>query len=335
MSDTAIYVGRRLLNLFLVIWIAGTLNFMIPRLIPGDPVDRAFATMATKRGSSTAEVEELKARWQETLGLDAPVHVQYVNYWLGLARLDLGISVASYPTKVTSLIGAALPWTLFLLGLSTLIAFTLGTLLGALLAWPRAPQALKVISPVFILLSAMPYYLLAILLIALFAGALRLFPPAAAFSPTLIVGWNLRSALDIGYHAILPSLSIVLGAVGFWALGSRALMIGVLGEDFITYAEAKGLSARRIFLRYGLRNALLPQVTALAIALGTVVSGAVLVEAIFAYPGLGGLLFESIKANDIFVINGIVTVLILTLGIAVFIIDLTLPILDPRIRRHR
>lgn len=327
------YLGRRLLNLVLVIWIAGTLNFMIPRLIPGDPVDRAFATMATRRGSSAADVEALKARWNDTLGLSAPLHVQYANYWLGIARMDLGLSVASYPTKVTSVIAAALPWTVFLLGFSTLIAFGLGTLLGALLAWPRAPRVLHAISPIFIVLSAMPYYLLAILLIALFAGVLRLFPPGSAFTPSLILGWNLKSALDIGYHAILPSLSIILGAVGFWALGSRALMIGVLGEDFITYAEAKGLSPRRIFLRYGLRNALLPQVTALAIALGTVVSGAVLVEAIFAYPGLGGLLYESIKTNDIFVINGIVTVLILTLAFAVFIIDLLLPILDPRIRR--
>ena len=139
---------------------------------------------------------------------------------------------------------------------------------------------------------------------------------------------------DVVYHALLPALSIILGAVGFWALGMRALMINVLGEDYIAYAESKGLASRRVFLRYGLRNALLPQVTALAIALGTVVSGAVLVEAIFAYPGLGGLLVKSIVGKDIFVINGIVTVLILTLGIAVFIIDLLVPILDPRIR-HR
>jgi peptide/nickel transport system permease protein len=164
---------------------------------------------------------------------------------------------------------------------------------------------------------------------------LRLLPPAAGFSPSLILGWNLRSAIDVAQHAVLPALSIVLGAIGFWALGSRALMVGVLGEDYITYAEAKGLPPRRIFLRYGVRNSLLPQITALAIALGTVVSGAVLVEAIFAYPGLGGLLYDAVKANDIFVINGVVTVLILTLGIAVFVIDLMLPVLDPRIRRGR
>jgi peptide/nickel transport system permease protein len=333
MGDTFAYVGRRFLNLLIVVWIAGTLNFVIPRLMPGDPVEQAFTTMATL-GQTQLDVNELKARWEKTLGLDAPVYVQYINYWTGIATLNLGISVAKFPVPVTSLIGAALPWTLGLLGFSTLIAFTLGTLLGALLAWPRSPRLLRVIAPAFMVLSAMPYYLLAILLIATFAIAIRIFPPAGGYSPTLILGPDLKSVTDVAYHALLPALSIILGAVGFWALGMRALMINVLGEDYITYAESKGLNSKRVFLRYGMRNALLPQVTALAIALGTVVSGAVLVEAIFAYPGLGGLLVKSIVGKDIFVINGIVTVLILTLGIAVFVIDLLLPILDPRIR-HR
>jgi peptide/nickel transport system permease protein len=184
-------------------------------------------------------------------------------------------------------------------------------------------------------LSAMPYYLLALVLISIFAIALRIFPPAGGYSPTLVLGLNMKSVLDVAHHAILPSLSIVLGAIGFWTIGMRALMVGTLGEDYIVYAESKGLKPRRVFLRYGLRNSLLPQVTALAIVLGTVVSGAVLVEAIFAYPGLGGLLVASITGGDIFVINGIVTILIITLGIAVFAIDLLLPVLDPRIRRSR
>ena len=145
-------------------------------------------------------------------------------------------------------------------------------------------------------LSAMPYYLLALVLISIFAIALRLFPPAGGYSPTLILGLNMKSVAGRRHHAILPSLSIVLGAIGFWTIGMRALMISVLGEDYIVYAESKGIKPRRIFLRYGLRNSLLPQVTALAIVLGTVVSGAVLVEAIFAYPGLGGLLVASITA---------------------------------------
>jgi peptide/nickel transport system permease protein len=334
MADILGYVARRFVNLVIVIWIAGTLNFAIPRLMPGDPVDQAFQSLAAQ-GAAQQDVARVKATWEKTLGLDAPIYVQYANYWTGIATLNLGVSVAKFPTPVTTLIASAVPWTLGLLGMSTIIAFTIGTLLGALLAWPRSPRILRVLAPAFMLLSAMPYYLLAILLIATFAITYRIFPPAGGSSPTLILGLDLRSAGDIAYHSLLPSLSIVLGAIGFWALGMRALMINVLGDDYITFAESKGLSPRRVFLRYGLRNALLPQVTALAIALGTVVSGAVLVEAIFAYPGLGGLLVKSITGKDIFVINGIVTILILTLGIAVFTIDLLLPILDPRIRHRR
>ena len=183
-------------------------------------------------------------------------------------------------------------------------------------------------------LSAMPYYLLALILISIFAVGLRIFPPAGGYSPTLILGPNLKSVFDVAYHAILPSLSIVLGAIGFWAIGMRALMVGVLGEDYIVYAESKGLKPRRVFLRYGLRNSLLPQVTALAIVLGTVVSGRDPRRGDLRLPGLGGLLVASILGKDIFVINGIVTILIVTLGIAVFTIDLLLPVLDPRIRRR-
>ena len=332
MMDTLTYVGRRLVNLFLVLWIAGTLNFAIPRMMPGDPVEQAFLALAVS-GGPTQDVAKVKAAYEEKLGLDKPILVQYANYWIGVATLDLGYSVIKFPARVTSVIGSSVPWTLGLLGMSTIIAFVIGTLLGAFLAWPKSARILHFLAPVFMVLSAMPYYLLALVLISIFAIALRLFPPAGGYSPTLILGLNMKSVLDVAHHAILPSLSIVLGAIGFWTIGMRALMIGVLGEDYIVYAESKGIKPRRIFLRYGLRNSLLPQVTALAIVLGTVVSGAVLVEAIFAYPGLGGLLVASITGGDIFVINGIVTILIVTLGIAVFTIDLLLPLLDPRIRQ--
>jgi peptide/nickel transport system permease protein len=186
-----------------------------------------------------------------------------------------------------------------------------------------------------LLLSTVPYYLLAIILIYIFATVLKVLPPANGFSPTTILGWNWATAVDILRHALLPGLSIVLGAVGFWALGMRSLMVNVLGEDYITYAESKGLAPRRIFLRYGMRNALLPQVTALALALATVVSGAILVEAIFNYPGLGGTLYTAVLNKDIFVVNGVVTVLIVSIAVTVFLIDLLYPLIDPRIRHQR
>jgi peptide/nickel transport system permease protein len=158
------------------------------------------------------------------------------------------------------------------------------------------------------------------------------FPPGGGFDPVAVRGYNLATAIDIGYHALLPAISLVLGAAGFWALGMRSLMVSVLGEDYINFAEAKGLPAGRIFLWYGMRNALLPQVTSLAIALGSIVSGTVLVEAIFNYPGLGGLLYAAITNKDYFVIQGLVVILIFTLAVALFIVDVLYPLVDPRIR---
>jgi len=334
MADLLAYVGRRLIQLFLVIWVAGTINFIIPRLIPGDPVASALAKMAAAGNAAAIDAQALKKVYDEKFGFDQPITSQYVNYWVDIAHGDLGVSVVNFPQPVTQKIASAVPWSIGLLGIATFIAFFIGTFAGALVAWPKSPRLVRIIAPPFLLLSSIPYYLLAILLVSFFSVGLRLFPPASGFSPTTIVGWNVDTALDIANHAFLPALSIVLGAIGFWSLGMRSLMVNVLGEDYITYAESKGLSSRRVFVRYGMRNALLPQVTALALALGTIVSGAVLVEAIFNYPGLGGLLFASILGKDIFVINGIVFVLIITLAIAVFVIDMIIPVLDPRIRRH-
>ena len=334
MADTLIYIGRRVVQLFLVILVAGTVNFIIPRMIPGDPVDTALASLAARGGSVQFDAAALKADWNAKFGFDKPLHVQYINYWTDVAKGDLGKSLANFPQPVTDKIASAIPWTIGLLGVSTIIAFLIGTFAGALVAWPKSPRVVRFLAPPFLLLSSIPYYLLAILLIFLFAVVFKLLPPAGGFSPTTIIGPNMNSLIDISRHAFLPGLSIVLGAIGFWSLGMRSLMVNVLGEDYILFAESKGLKPNRVFVRYGMRNALLPQVTALALALGTVVSGAVLVEAIFNYPGLGGLLFGSILSKDIFVINGIVFVLIITLAVAVFIIDLIIPILDPRIR-HR
>ncbi len=335
MADTFVYIGRRFIQLLIVIWIAGTLNFAVPRMIPGDPVESAFNALAVQGGSRSVDVVALKAAWNEKFGFDKPLIVQYINYWRGIATADLGVSVASFPQKVTDKIAAALPWTIGLLLVASLLSFLIGTIAGALLAWPKSPGFIRPVVAPFILLSAVPFYLLAILLIFLFSATLNLLPGAGGSTPTTILGWNMKSVIDIGSHSILPALAIILGGIGFWALGMRSLMVNVLGEDFITFAESKGLPSRRVFLRYGLRNAMLPQITALALVLGTLVSGAVLVEAIFSYPGLGGLLYQAILGKDIFVINGVVVLLILSLGFSVFIVDLIYPVLDPRIRRRR
>ena len=329
------YIIQRTLQLLLIVFIAVTINFILPRLIPGDPIESALATKIAVSGNVSVDVEKVAQAYRAKFGLDQPLWKQYLNYWRDLFRFDLGVSLVYFPEPVIARIRSALPWTVSLLVVSTLVAFGLGSLLGALLAWPRTPAIFHALVSPLLLLSTIPFFLLGIILLSLFAVEWRLFPPGGGFSPTLILGRNVESALDILHHAMLPALSIVLGSMGAWALGMRAMMVSVLGEDYVTFAEAKGLHPRRIFMWYGIRNALLPQITQLALALGAVFGGTVLVEAMFSYPGIGTLLFAAIAGKDYFVIQGIVLMLILASAGALFTIDLIYPLLDPRIRYHR
>ena len=329
------YIIQRTLQLLLIVFIAVTINFILPRLIPGDPIEAALATKIAVSGNVSVDVEKVAEVYRAKFGLDQPLWKQYLNYWRDLFRFDLGVSLVYFPETVISRIRSALPWTVSLLVVSTLIAFSLGSIFGALLAWPRTPAIFHALVSPLLLLSTIPFFLLGIILLSLFAVEWRLFPPGGGFSPTLILGRNVESALDILHHSMLPALSIVLGSVGAWAIGMRAMMVSVLGEDYVTFAEAKGLHPRRIFTWYGMRNALLPQVTQLALALGAVFGGTVLVEAMFSYPGIGTLLFAAIAGKDYFVIQGIVLMLILASAGALLIIDLIYPLLDPRIRYHR
>jgi peptide/nickel transport system permease protein len=199
------------------------------------------------------------------------------------------------------------------------------------MAWSHVPGVVRVLGPPLLTLSSIPYYLLGLILIYLFAFVIKAFPLGGGYSVGLAVDWNLPFLIDASKHAILPALSIVLADMGFWALGMRGMMVTVQGEDFMTLAEAKGLDPGRIFLRYGIRNAILPQITSLALSMGRVVSGAILVEVVFAYPGVGNLLYQAIRSFDYFVIYGVAFMVIVAIGLATLILDLMLPVLDPRI----
>lgn len=332
---TILYIVQRLAQLLLIVFIAITINFILPRLIPGDPIESALATKIAVSGNVSVDVEKVAEAYRAKFGLDQPLWRQYINYWYDILRFELGVSLVHFPETVQARIGNALPWTLGLMVMSTLIAFVIGSVAGALLAWPRTPRIFHFLASPFLLLSTIPFFLLGLILLFLFAVEWRIFPAGGGFSPTHIPGPDVETAIDILYHSLLPGLSIVLGTVGIWAIGMRALMVSVMGEDYVTFADAKGLSPRRVFLWYGMRNALLPQVTQLALALGGVLSGTVLVEAMFSYPGIGTLLFAAIAGKDYFVIQGIVLMLILALAGTLFIIDLIYPILDPRIRYQR
>jgi len=322
---------RRIPMLLAVVVTAATLNFMLPKLAPKNPVETKLLEMSEQGGSLT-DISGLVRAYEERFGLDQPVLVQYLNYLKGLATFDLGYSLAFYPTRVADLILQALPWTIGLLLTSTLIAFVIGMLFGALIAWDRAPRLARVLAPGVMALAALPYYLLGLALIYLLAFTWQVFPLGGGYSLMALPAWNWSFALDVLYHSLLPALSIVLASIGTWALTTRGLMVTVQGEDFMVYAEANGLSERRRFLNYGLRNVMLPQVTALALHLGHIAAGAVLVERVFSYPGIGMLLFRAIEQSDYFVIYGVVYIIVVMIALAMLIVDVIYPLLDPRIR---
>jgi peptide/nickel transport system permease protein len=273
--------------------------------------------------------------YQAKFGLDQPLSVQYVRYLTDTFRLDLGYSLANYPARVSRMIGNAMPWTLGLLLVATLLGFGVGTLMGALVAWPRAPRILRGPVVPLMALSAIPYYLMGLVLLYLLGLRLGLFPLFGGYTPGTLPGVSLSFAFQVLHHSLLPALSIVLASVGFWGLGMRGMMVSTVGEDYVTFAEANGVRASTIFLRYALRNAFLPQFTALGLSLANVVTGQVLVEVVFAYPGVGALLFQAIQASDYTVINGVVFVTILAIGLVTMLMDLAYPLLDPRISHQR
>ena len=325
------YLFRRLGVFLIVVWAGATINFFMPRLAPVNPIRERLLQAVSFGGAGKTDMEAVVASYEARFGLDQPLWKQYVRYLGDMARLDFGVSIANFPSRASDIILRALPWTLALLTVSTLIAFVLGTLLGALLAWPRSPGFLHYVAAPFLALSAIPYYLLGLVLVFVLGFTLRAFPLGGGFTLGTLPSFSPGFVLDVLYHSVVPGLSIVLSSVGFWALSMRGMMVTVQGEDYVNYAEARGLKARDVFLRYALRNALLPQTTSLALAMGYVVSGAVLVEVVFAYPGVGTVLYRAIQTFDYFVIYGVVMLVILSIALVTLVLDLVYPLLDPRI----
>jgi peptide/nickel transport system permease protein len=319
------------MQLLVVLWGAATLNFLIPRFAPGNPIRERLYTLSNSGGLNQQAIEDMVRAYDRDFGFDQPLIVQYVRYLWNMAHLDFGYSMAQFPAKVLPLIMNALPWTIGLLLVSTLLAFGIGTLLGALMAWSGSPRVFNYLAAPLLTLSAVPYYLLGLVLVYAFAVTWKIFPLSGGYTAGTLPELSWAFVLDILSHSVLPALSIVLSAVGFWALGMRGMMVTNEGEDYMIMAQAKGLPGHWIFSRYALRNAILPQITVLAIALGHVVSGAVLVEVVFGLPGIGSLLYRAISGSDYFVIYGVVFMIILAIGLATTVLDMVYPLLDPRI----
>ena len=259
------YVFRRFLFFLLIIWIASTAIFLIPRLSGQDPVKEKLLLEAQRGGHMQAGLEEMAASYSAKFGLDKPLIVQYGNYMKDLVRFDFGPSIAYFPKSVNSLIGDSVVWTFGLLSVCTFLAFFIGTIAGALLGWPKSPNFLQYVFMPILTLAAIPYYLLALVLIYIFAFNLDWFPLFGGYAVAQLPEWSFSFVGQVIHHAILPAASIVLASLGFWALGMRGMMVTNQGEDFMIAAEAKGLRSIRLFFNYAVRNAILPQTTALAL----------------------------------------------------------------------
>jgi peptide/nickel transport system permease protein len=327
-------VLRRILFLFLVVWAASTITFFIPRFSSRNAIRERFAELARTGGFAPGDLEKIVASMQHQFGLDRPLLEQYRDYMWSVIHLDFGFSLKKYPTTVIELIAQAIPWTLGLLLVTTILSFVIGNLLGAVAAWPRAPHWLRVFATPFVLLTGVPPVLMGVLLLFFIAFRLQLLPLGGAYSIGIIPDWSWTFALDMMIHQILPALALILGSVGGWVLSMRGMGVTIQGEDYVNFAEHKGLDGFRIFRDYYLRNALLPQVTGFALALGTVVTSAIVVEGIFALPGIGTTLNDAIRSNDFPVIYGIVLFITIAVATLMVLMEFIYPLLDPRIRQQ-
>jgi len=307
----------------LVLLVATTVNFLLPHLAPGDPVTYRYG--GETAGLTPEQLTEVRARY----GLDDSLLEQYAGFWSGLLRGDLGVSV-DYNRPVTDVLAERLPWTLALVGIATLLAFVVGTLLGAVAAWRRGTRRDAGMVVSVLAVDAMPGFWIGMLLVAVFSVELGWFPSygAAVITADGAAGW-----LAVAQRLVLPVATLTLATVGSIFLLARASMTSVLDAAFIRLARSTGISERRIAVRHALRNALLPVYTSLTLAVGTLVSGAVVVETVFAYPGIGRLIYEAVLARDYPVLQG--AFLLVTVGVvaANVLADATYPLLDPRVRR--
>ena len=319
---------RRISFYLVALWASITINFVIPRLAPGDP---AGALMARFQGRMTPQaVHALDLQFGIT---NDPLWIQYGRYLFNLLHGDLGISFTYFPTSVSTVLAQEIPWTLTLVGTAVLISFVLGTLLGVLIAWRRGSLMDSILPPFLTFFSAVPYFWLALIALYILAYTLNWFPLNGGYDTSSVTeGWNIDFISSAFYHGLLPALTIVLASIATWLLGMRNAMITTLTEDYVTLAEAKGLSELRVMFAYAARNAILPNVTGFALSLGFVVGGALLTEVVFSYPGIGYALLQAAQNSDYPLLQGIFLLIAVAVLGANFIADLVYVVLDPRVR---
>jgi peptide/nickel transport system permease protein len=321
------FLARRLGFYALAAWASITLNFFLPRLMPGDPASAMFARFQGRMDPSSIDA------MRKSYGLsDEPLIKQYFTYISSILHGDLGTSISFFPSPVTDVIRQGLAWTLLLGLVSVILSFIIGSTLGILGAWRRGGMTDNVLPPLLIFGGSFPYFWLASFLLFILSFQYDVFPLRHAYADGLHIGWSFEFFTSVGYHLVLPAATIILVTIGGWMLGMRNAMISVLSEDYMTMAEAKGLPQRRIMFSYAARNALLPNITAFGMALGFVISGALLTETVFSYPGLGWQLITAVRQLDYALMQGIFLMITFAVLGANFIVDLLYLRLDPRVR---
>ncbi|RLF22820.1 MAG: ABC transporter permease [Thermoprotei archaeon] len=326
-----IFISRKIGFSLATYFIFLTIIFLVPRVIPGNPLATLLAKLYRQAQANPELIRESYRRLMEEFGVGRPLWEQYVDFVCRTFRGDLGTSISSYPCKVAEIIAMNLPWSLGLLIPALLISWTIGNLMGAWAAYRRQTAVDNVLLTVFIVLSQSPYYWLAMLLLYLFAVRMTLFPVGGTYSVGLIPTFSLRFIADYLQHLALPLFSIVLGALGGWAIGMRVLMIYEIESDYIVFSRTLGLPDKKL-LSYAFRSSILPQVTGLATSFGTILGGSLITELVFNYQGMGMVLFRALLSLDYPLIQGIYVILALTFVLATMIVDFVYALIDPRIR---
>ncbi|WP_029135532.1 ABC transporter permease [Nakamurella lactea] len=326
------YVTRKVVLFVLTFWAALTLNFALPRLMPGSPLDAALGNLQANGVQVTNAMRDAMAA--QLGGAEGNWLSQYFSYLGNTLRLNFGTSF-SFPTQTVShTILQALPWTVCLVGVTTIIAFVLGTLLGVYAGWRRGTAADSTVTLGATLFSAFPPFWFGMLLLYVFAFKFQIFASQGGYSPGLTPNLSLSFLSDAVQHSILPAVTLTVTSLSGWVFGMRNNMINTLGEDYVTFAEANGLRSRTIALLYAARNAMLPNITAFGLSLGAVVGGSVLVEGIFGYPGLGNLLYIAVLNHDYPLMQALFLVITVSMLVTIFVVDLLYVRFDPRVRRE-
>ena len=327
-----LYVAKRLVQFVLVVFIGISLTFFITHLTPIDPVEQMIASMTAFSDTSPEAVLRMREALQELYGIEGSLIDQYVVYWGRILTLDFGPSLSAFPTPVATLIARALPWTIGLLFTCTMLAWILGNVLGGLAGYYRKSRTLKLLGVVSISFHPIPYYIIAFVLLIIFGYLWPVLPISGGAAQNVPQAFTLEYIGSVLRHAILPALSIILVSIGGWFLGMRALVSNIVTEDYVIYAELGGVPRKRILPFYVMRNALVPQVTGLAMSLGAIFNGAIIVEQVFSYPGLGRLLIGAVYSADYSLVLGVTAISIIAVSASVFLIDILYPIFDPRVQ---